>query len=93
MRTKHQLLKRKEHAMVAFMVAKPVAKPVETNALVSSWFGTVRATDPATGQLKCMFYSSLLLTCRGYGTCFPVSIKSSYRLTWFSIIICWWCLW
>ena len=75
------------------MVAKPVAKPVETNALVSTWFGTVCATDPATGQLKHVFYFSLFFSCRVYGTCFPVSIKSSHRLTWFSITVCGWCLW
>ena len=93
MQSKHQLLKRKGHATVAPMVARSVAKPAETNALVSTWFGTVCATDPATGRLKCVFYSSLFLTCRVYGTCFSVSIKSSHRLTWLSITVCGWFLW
>jgi len=93
MQSKHQLLKRKRHATVAPTVAKPVAKPAKSNALVSSWFGTVCGTVSATGWLKCVFYFSLFFSCRVYGSCFPVSIESSRRLTWFSITVCGWFLW
>jgi hypothetical protein len=88
MQSKHQLLKRKRHATVAPMVARSVAKPAKTNALVSSWFGTVCGTVPATGQLKHVFYSSLFLSCRRHGSCFFVGVVSSHRLTWFSVTVC-----
>jgi hypothetical protein len=75
------------------MVHHTVQKHMQTKALVFTCWCNIKCTGGCTGRLKYAFYSSLFLSCRVYGTCFFVGVESSYRLTWFSITVCWWFLW
>jgi len=81
MQSKHQLLKRKRHVMVQTTVHHTVHKHMQTNALVFTCCCNIKCTGGCTGRLKHVFYSSLFLSCRRHGSCFPVSVKSSHCLT------------